>query len=308
MNLLIAIFGFLLLLASAAIVAVIIQALMCAREVRNPSRRSTGWALARGFAADPGEAGLPFEDWTLERPDGIELPVWEIPEKNPSEEVPILILLHGWGQSRIEMLGLLDIMLKQQRDDGHERNFRTLIPDLRGHGEATPGPTTLGHEDIGDVAALIRRAGSGRVILLGYSLGAVTAINTASIHPDGITSVLALAPYERLLDPISATLRSRELPRGLSAKLVTRFCTTAENIRRSTSRSAAGLGCRLKVFIGAHDRIAPPRTGRAIAESTRRGAIRIIEDAGHVDLPKACASHLARDLRTDMAASPQEAG
>ena len=307
MKLLIAILGFLLLLATAAIVAVTLQALMCAREVRNPSRRSTGWALARGFAADPGEAGLPFDDWTLERADGIELPVWEIPAKNPSEESPILILLHGWGQSRIEMLGLLDSILTQQRDDGHERGFRTLIPELRGHGEATSGPTTLGQEDIGDVAALIQRAGPGRVILLGYSLGAVTAINTASIHPDGITSVLALAPYERLLDPISATLRSRELPHGLSAKLVTRFSTTAENLRRSTSRSAAALNCRLRVFIGAHDRIAPPETGRSIAESARRGSIRIIEDAGHVDLPKACASRLAEDLRTDMAAPTKDA-
>ena len=306
MNLLIAIFGFLLLLASAAIVAVTIQALMCAREVRTPSRRSTGWALARGFAADPGEAGLPFENWTLERPDGIELPVWEIPETTPSEDSPILIMLHGWGQSRIEMLGLLDTILQRQREHGWERDFRTLVPELRGHGEATPGPTTLGHEDIGDVLALIERAGSGRVILLGYSLGAVTAINAAALEPRGIFSVLALAPYERLLDPLCATLRSRQLPHGPSARLVARFSTTAENLRRSTSRSATDLPCRLRVFVGEHDRIAPPSTGRTIAESARGGTIEVIEQTGHVDLPMACTERLAEDLHTDMTATSDE--
>ena len=296
MNLFIGLLGFLLLLGSAAVVVVVTQAVLCAREVRNPTRRSTGWALARDFAADPGEAGLPFESWTLERPNGIELPVWEIPERTPSPESPILIMLHGWGQSRIEMLRLLDMMLEQLEKDGIERSFRTIIPELRGHGEASPGSTTLGQEDIQDVKALIEQAGPGRVTLLGFSLGSVTAINVAAEQPK-VSAVLALAPYERLLHPIAATLRSRQMPHGLTAKLVTRFATTGENCRRSTSQTASTLTCRLDVFVGAHDRIASPESGRAIVESAPHGAMHVIDDVGHVGLPEACASLLAQHLQ-----------
>ena len=297
MNLFIGLFGFLLLLGSAVAVVVIAQALLCAREVRNPTRRSTGWALARGFAADPGEAGLPFETWTLERPNGIELPVWEIPERTPSPESPILIMLHGWGQSRIEMLGLLDMMLKQGQEDGNDRSFRTIIPELRGHGEASSGSTTLGQEDIEDVKALIEQAGPGKVTLLGFSLGSVTAITVAAEQPESVSAVLALAPYERLLHPIAATLRSRQMPHGLTAKLVTLFATSRENGRRSTSRTASTLTCRLNVFVGAHDRIASPESGRTIAESAPHGTVHVVEDVGHVGLPGACAPLLARHLQ-----------
>ena len=300
MTLLIALFGFLLLLGSAAAVVVLAQAVLCAREVRNPPRRSTGWALARGFAADPGEAGLPFETWTLERPNGIELPVWEISEESPSPESPILIMLHGWGQSRIEMLGLLDLMLEQRRQAGHRRSFRTIIPELRGHGESSSGSTTLGQEDIDDVKALIEQAGPGKVALLGFSLGSVTAIGVAAEQRESVSSVLALAPYERLLHPIAATLRSRQMPHGLTAKLVTLFATTRENGRRSTSQTASALTCRLNVFVGAFDRIASPESGRTIAGSAPHGTVHVIEDVGHVGLPVACASLLAQHLQDDI--------
>ena len=297
MNLFIGLFGFLLLLGSAAAVVFIAQAILCAREVRNPTRRSTGWALARGFAADPGEAGLPFEAWSLERPNGIELPVWEIPERTPSPESPILIMLHGWGQSRIEMLRLLDMILEQGRQDGIDRSFRTIIPELRGHGEASSGSTTLGQEDIEDVKALIEQAGSGKVTLLGFSLGSVIAITVAAEQPESVSAVLALAPYERLLHPIAATLRSRQMPHGLTAKLVTLFATSRENGRRSTSRTAGTLTCPLDVFVGAHDRIASPESVRTIAEASPHGTLHVVEDVGHVGLPDACACLLARHLQ-----------
>ena len=298
MNLLIAILGFLLLIGSAATVVVLAQALLCSREVRTPPRRSVGWALARGFAPDPSEADLPFDAWTLERPEGVELPVWEIPERLASEESPILIMLHGWGQSRIEMLALLRAVLEKHRENGHDRSFRTLIPELRGHGEASPGPTTLGDEDIEDVRALMERAGSGPVILMGFSLGSVIAINVAANDAHAVQGVIALAPYERLLIPIAATLRSRQMPHGLTAKLVTRFSTTRKNLGRLTSRSARDLKCRLHVFVGAHDRIAPPESGRTIAESAPDGTFHLTENVGHVGLPEASAAMLATSLET----------
>ena len=298
MNLLLAILGFLLLIGSASAVVFVVQACLCAREVRNPPRRSVGWALARGFASDPGEAELPFEAWTLERTKGIELPVWEIPEETRSSQSPILIMLHGWGQSRIEMLALLTKILEKRRKDGHERSFRTFMPDLRGHGEASSGSTTLGQEDAEDLQALIERAGPGPVILLGFSLGGVTAITLAARRPNQVHGVLALAPYERLLTPIAATLRSRQMPHGLTAKLVTCFSTTGENRRRLTSESASGVTCGLHVFVGGHDRIAPPEVGRAIVDRAPDAILRINEEVGHVGLPEASVEVLADDLET----------
>ncbi len=296
MNHLAPILGFLLLIGSASAVVILVQAILCAREVRKPPRRTVGWALARGLAADPGEAGLPFENWPLDRPDGVELPVWEIPPGKVESESPTLIMLHGWGQSRIEMLALLSLVLKKHHENGHERSFTTLIPELRGHGEASPGPTTLGHDDCEDVRALIERAGAGPVILLGFSLGSVTAINVAAMAPRNVQGVMALAPYERILIPIAATLRSRQMPHGMTAKLVTRLSTTSANLKRRTSWTARELTCPLDVFVGAQDRIAPPEAGRIIADSAPQGSAHIIEEVGHVGLPEACAGKLAETL------------
>ena len=55
------ILGLLLLFSIATILAVGGYVLIAAREIRNPVRHSTGWALAKNFPASPNEVQLNFE-------------------------------------------------------------------------------------------------------------------------------------------------------------------------------------------------------------------------------------------------------
>ena len=46
-------------------------------EARRPPRHTAGYAVAKGLACDPGDLGLEYEEWMLDRGQGVRLPVWE---------------------------------------------------------------------------------------------------------------------------------------------------------------------------------------------------------------------------------------
>ena len=188
-----------LLLVALLVVVVMLSAIVAGRAVR-PPRHTVGYAVAHGLAADPGERGLEFEAWTLERPDGATLAVWEVRTDQRSEisdrgprsgnRQPLTaVFVHGWGQSRIDMLARIepwDVLCD-----------RLVLYDLRGHGETQGGPSRLGHGEERDLLALLERLGEGPVVLVGYSMGAVIAIEAAAraAAPGGIIGVVAYAPY-----------------------------------------------------------------------------------------------------------------
>ena len=62
--------GLLILLGAATLVLLCGLAAMLAFEMRHPPRHTMAYALARGMPCDPGEVGLDFDQWWLDRPDG----------------------------------------------------------------------------------------------------------------------------------------------------------------------------------------------------------------------------------------------
>jgi pimeloyl-ACP methyl ester carboxylesterase len=170
------------LLVVAFVAALGILSAVVARDARRPPRHTAGYAVARGRPVDPADLGLRFETWTLDRPDGAALPVWEIQGRTqPSgDRAPALtaVFVHDWGESRIDMLGLLG--------PWDELCRRLVLYDLRGHGDATGGPSRLGHREDQDLLALLERLGSGPYVLIGRALGAAIAIRAAAHAPPEI--------------------------------------------------------------------------------------------------------------------------
>ena len=70
--------GLLILLGIALALVVALVTTMMAWQMVHPPRHTAGWALARGLPCDPNDLKLKFEEWWLDRPGGIRLPVWEI--------------------------------------------------------------------------------------------------------------------------------------------------------------------------------------------------------------------------------------
>nr|BFE61231.1 alpha/beta hydrolase [Dactylosporangium thailandense] len=96
-----------------------------------------------------------------------------------------LVLLHG-GFWTIEMFGAFLPALAQRR--------RVIAVELQGHGHTPVTERPLRYETCADdVAALISHLGLGRVDVLGYSLGAGTAVRIAMQHPDVVRRLIAIS-------------------------------------------------------------------------------------------------------------------
>jgi len=83
-----------------------------------------------------------------------------------------VILLHG---------GFLDRRLWDEQIPALESRYRVIAPDLRGHGASANASRPFRYAD--DVAALLAHLDSGPGVVVGLSMGAGVAVDTALEHP-----------------------------------------------------------------------------------------------------------------------------
>lgn len=209
--------GLVALLALGASLTLAAAVAAIVRDARFPARASVGWALARRIATRPADAGMDSTDGSVKCADGTELPLWTIPGGSP--EGPALLLLHGWRRSRIDSLRRLPWLLPHVR-------FACLM-DLRGHGDAPRGPSTLGTADVDDACAAVRAHPGVPWIVAGHSLGASVALRaSAAMLRAGVRveGVLLMCPYPDIRVPLSGRLASAGMPTfpvaGLAARAI----------------------------------------------------------------------------------------
>jgi pimeloyl-ACP methyl ester carboxylesterase len=90
-----------------------------------------------------------------------------------------VVLLHGGG---------LDHRMWEPQIAGLARTHRVLAPDARGHGRSSTPFTPFRHCD--DLAELLTRLDLGPATLVGTSMGAATAVDTALEHPPLVHAVV----------------------------------------------------------------------------------------------------------------------
>lgn len=126
---------------------------------------------------DPVDAGIYYQDITLETADGLELAAWFVPASSVPDPggVPTILLTHGLLESKSSMLHLVPWF--------HKEGYNVMLFDFRGHGGSDREPTSIGPAEVMDVqAALDWLEAEGvvdRVGGLGMSLGAAALVNTA---------------------------------------------------------------------------------------------------------------------------------
>jgi pimeloyl-ACP methyl ester carboxylesterase len=263
----------LFLFSIAATTMVVLMVLATMREATRPMRRTMGWALGRGMPTDPGDVDVPFESWEIDRPGGVRLPVWDVPGHLDSG--PILVLVHGWGRSRLTWIPHLE--------DWRRRGSRVIMLDLRGHGDAEPDGAGLGDTDVEDLISLLERLDAPAetaVIVIGRSLGATVAI-LAAAETDRIDGVVAVAPYETLRVPLRQRLRLRGLPSGYISWLAIQGLRVIGRRPRSTIAAAVRTDVPILVVLGDADPISPPGDAMAIADAAPKGRCEVVAGAGH---------------------------
>jgi pimeloyl-ACP methyl ester carboxylesterase len=269
--------GFALLLAGGLLIYLgALTAFTLFRLIR-PPRRSYAWAVSRGVPGDPREfdgGGRVYEAWTLDRA-GLRLPVWDLAGEDPAG--PVVVLTHGWGESRVTMLARADAIASACA--------RVVLWDLPGHGEA-PGICGFGGREAEDLRALCATIGRP-VVLLGFSLGAEIVIRCAAGGGGAIAGLILEAPYRRGVTPARNMLRRLAFPRLVNLPLALGVIglLNREGIA-SRWRDLAALvrpGVPTLVLHGGCDAVCPPGDGEAIARAAG-GEFALIRDAAHDDL------------------------
>ena len=142
----------------------------------------------------PGDKGFDYEGVTLTTSDGIELKGWYIPARNRAA----IILLHGYGGNRLEMLNRA-VMLARN-------GYGVLLYDERASGESGGSLRTFGWLDVNDVPlalAYLRQRSEvdpQRIGILGFSVGGQIALRAAA-QSDRIKAIVAEEPgFARISD------------------------------------------------------------------------------------------------------------
>jgi dienelactone hydrolase len=132
-------------------------------------------------AHTPSDVGVAFESLWLVAEDGLRIAAWYVPPTGPAP-APGLVLVHGITANRSDLLGITH--------DLAARGYALLLPDLRAHGESEGKVSTLGLNEVRDLRAAVKELASRpevdveRLGILGYSLGAATAIMATAQIPE----------------------------------------------------------------------------------------------------------------------------
>ena len=171
---------------------------------------------------------------SFKRRDGVMLAFEETGHGRP------VILVHGWTCNRS--------YFTPQRDH-FARTHRVVSIDLRGHGESDkpPGPYTIaGFAD--DVAWLSQELGLVKPVVIGHSMGGMTALEVAARHPDLPGAIVVC-----------------DSPMALPAPLAASLVTVSADFRKPDWRPAHRAFLSEALFIASDD---PARKERILADMT----------------------------------------
>jgi fermentation-respiration switch protein FrsA (DUF1100 family) len=204
--------------------------------------------IGREIRATPGDAGLAFENLTLNTGDGEQLHAWFVPHQRARGTV---LLLHGNAGNishRIEYLVMF-----------HRMGLSTLIFDYRGYGRSSGKPSEEGlYRDAGAAWKFLvgeRNLSAARIVLFGESLGGAVAARLAARQRP---AALILA---------SAFISAPDLGRDLYPWLPVGWLA---RMRYDTRAALSDATCPVLVAHSPDDEIVPYRHGRALFEAASR--------------------------------------
>jgi len=288
--------GLIWLLLMGLVIAWAAATLYAAWVLTHPPRRTYASAVSRGRPGDPSELDppRPFETWKF-RALGREFDAWDITGDDPAG--PLVILSHGWGDSRLGGLVRLSAIAPLAS--------RLILWDMPPQGSAG-GACRLGTREHLYLRALIDTLDPSDLplVLYGWSLGAGVSIVEAA-GDSRVGGVMAEAPYRFAITPARNVLHLQRLPHRLN--LSPAFWALGALLGvglgwRGFDRAdhAARLVCPLLVIHGENDPICPPEDGRAIAQAAQDAEFVPIPGGSHNDLwtnPE-LAEHAATSVRT----------
>ena len=174
-----------------------------------------------------------------------------------------VILCHGLGGTRGQLMPVADFM--------HELGHDVLLFDYRGHGESEGDFTSLGYFEGRDTVAacayMRENRGARRIVLFGFSMGAVAAA-LAAARDDSVVGLIAESPYDSLENVVARKAREHyHIPKW---PIVT-LSLWATEMRRNFDRREVDLTKVLPCLADRHVLLVASRGDQTIpVEMTRR--------------------------------------
>ncbi len=205
--------------------------------------------------------------------DGVELQGWRCAPTAPRRGT--IVYLHGIGDNRSGAAGVVERFGPQ--------GFEVVAYDSRAHGQSDGTLCTYGIRERQDLRRVVATIPAGPVILVGSSLGAAVAIQTASVEPR-VSGVVAAEVFADLRS--IATERGRRM--WLPPWTIVRALPIAE--RRAGFRvddaspvaSARLVNVPVLLLHGADDRETSPRHSRLVHDALAGPrTLVIVPRAGH---------------------------
>ncbi|MFZ5828270.1 MAG: alpha/beta hydrolase [Bacillota bacterium] len=229
----------------------------------------------------PASVGLAYEEVKFpSRADGAWLRGWYIPAEGGGEQS--VVLVHGWVNNRLvhdRGLPLARALVAA--------GYNVLLFDLRGHGESERLQVTLGNREQGDVAgalAFVRERGARQVAVVGYSIGAVSALQVVGENPE-VKALVADSAYSDLQALVEGLLKERaNLPPAYAryALRVLGLVSGSDPARVAPLRAAARLEGLPVLFIhGTADRVIPVEESRKLWAAVDGAELWIVEGGRH---------------------------
>lgn len=175
-----------MVLAILAWLATMAIGYVVAEKLTHPARKP--------ISTSPAAYGLKYESIRFpSRVDHLMLAGWLIPAARPTDR--IVIEAHGYRQNRV-----LDHPALPVAKALHDAGFAVLMFDFRDEGESPGSEVTVGDYELRDLLGAIdyaHKLGYDEVGLIGYSMGASTALEATAADPS-VDATIADSPFDDL--------------------------------------------------------------------------------------------------------------
>ena len=246
--------------------------------MRYPPRKTYGTALARGLATTPEEAGFTFREHTVTYRDGTSTPVWEIDGDGPEDLA--VIITHGFGDSRYGALTWAPLLKGLVG--------KLFIYDLRAHGESTARTGCYSARERDDLVELFDMLVlPPRVVLFGYSMGAVISISAAGQLKDRVAGIIADGAYRKPMEPIIGHMWQKRWPPYPFVWLVDAhlWFWWHRYLPFDRAEQVKQIACPLLALHGTADSICPYESAQLLVDAAPAGARLVTFEGGdHLDL------------------------
>lgn len=201
---------------------------------------------------------LPYAD-TEYAGDGVTLRGWSFPALGPRRGT--IVQLHGSGDNRESALGVAERFTA--------RGFDVLAYDSRAHGESSGEFCTYGYYEKRDLQRVLDSVPTRPIILIGTSLGAAVALQTAA-EDERVACVVSISTFSDL-----RIVGQERAPALAGARDIRQAFELAERTAKfrvddvSPARAAARINVPVLLIHGDQDDETPPAHSQRVFDALR---------------------------------------